>query len=74
MLVVNTLVKWESEGIREIGYEVQGGGEGTRELGYEVQRGNVVERILWLDGSKDLAYVIDINANRFPYIRAISEC
>jgi hypothetical protein len=73
VLVVNTLVKWESEGIREIGYEVQGGREGTRELGYEVQRGNVVERILWLDGSKDLAYVIDINANRFPYLRAISE-
>lgn len=87
MLVVNTLVKWESEGIREIGYEVQGDSEGIKELGYKaqgederinklgygIQGEDIIERVLWLDGSKDLAYVIDINANRFPYLRAISE-
>lgn len=73
MLAVNTLVKWESEGLGKSGCKVQGESGEIKEPGYEMQEGSIIERILWLDGSKNLVYAIDINANRLPYARAISE-
>lgn len=62
-----------SEGLRRLGYKAQGEDERINKLGYGIQGESIIERVLWLDGSKDLVYAIDINANRFPYTRAISE-
>ena len=39
----------------------------------KVQGESVIERILWLDEMSDLTYVIDVNANKLPYARTISE-
>jgi len=36
-------------------------------------RESVIERILWLDEMSDLTYVIDVNANKLPYAKTISE-
>jgi len=42
-------------------------------IGSKAQKESVIERILWLDEMSDLAYVIDINANKLPYTRTIRE-
>ena len=42
-------------------------------IGNEAQGESVIERILWLDEMSDLTYVIDVNANKLPYARTISE-
>ena len=42
-------------------------------IGNEAQGESVIERILWLDEMSDLTYVIDVNANKLPYAKTISE-
>lgn len=41
---------------------------GTKEQGL-----SVIERILWLDEISDITYVINVNSNKLPYARTISE-
>lgn len=50
MLLVNSLIKWQNDGIEDI-----------------------TERILWIDKSADIVFVININVNRYPYQRSLQE-
>lgn len=50
MLLVNSLINWQNDGIEDI-----------------------TERILWIDKSTDIVFVININVNRFPYQRSLQE-